>query len=294
MRLSALTRQKYVAVILLSLPALIGFILFHYWPIYEMVRLSLLDYKLFTGEFTWQGIENYVVAAEDPILWDSLLVTAFYFFLKVPVQMALALALALFVSRSGRGIGWIRTIILLPAVTSMVVVSTVWGMLFHPDSGLINGFLELLHLPQQLFLASQDQALPAIAFITIWKEVGLNMLFFMAGLLAIPGVYYEAATVDGARPWQIFRHITLPLLKPTTIFVLVTSTISAFKVFVPVKVLTDGGPSGATRVIVLYVFELAFRFNRLGYAATVSVILAVLLLIFSILQLRLSREDDND
>ena len=291
MRLSGLNQQKYRAVFLLSLPALIGLILFHYWPIYEMVRLSLLDYKIFTGEFTWKGIENYSIAAEDPILIESLKVTANYFLLKVPVQMVLALGLALFVTRAGRGIGWIRTIILLPAVTSMVVVSTVWSFMFHPDSGLVNGFLELLNLPTQAFLTSQQQALPSLAFITIWKEVGMNMLFFMAGLLNIPPVYYEAATVDGASRWQSFRHVTLPLLKPTTIFVLITSTVAAFKVFVPVKVLTEGGPSNATRVIVLYIFDLAFRFNRLGYAATVSVILAAILLIFSMLQLRASREN---
>jgi len=293
MRLSGLARQKYTAAFLLSLPALIGLILFHYWPIYEMVRLSLLDYKIFTGEFSWKGVDNYVLAADDPILVDSLWVTATYFLLRVPLQMALALGLALFVVRPGRGVAWIRTIILLPAVTSMVVVSTVWGIMFHPDQGLVNGLLELLHLPPQPFLASASQALPAIAFITIWKEVGVSMLFFMAGLLTISRSYYEAAEVDGASVWQSFRNITLPLLKPTTAFVLITTTIAAFKVFVPVQILTGGGPSGSTRVIVLYIFELAFRFNRLGYAATVSVILAVILLAFSILQLRVTREDEG-
>lgn len=283
--------QHYSTAFLLALPALIGLILFHYWPIFEMVRLSFLDYKIFTGEFQWTGTKNYINAAEDPIFIKSLLTTFSFFLMKVPIQTVFALALALFVSKPGRGVSIVRTIILLPAVTAMVVVSTIWGFMFHPDNGLINSFLEAFRLTPQPFLASASQALPSIAAITIWKQVGINMLFFLAGLTTIPRSYYEAATVDGASSWQTFRHITLPLLKPTTIFVLITSSIAAFKVFVPVKVLTDGGPVDATRVIVLYIFELAFNFNRLGYATTVSVAVAVILLVISLIQMRTSRED---
>lgn len=292
MKLSSSQKQRYSAALLLSLPALIGLILFHYWPIFEMVRLSFLDYKIFTGEFTWKGTENYAIALQDPILREALLTTVLYFFLKVPAQMVLALGLAIFMTRGGRGISIVRTIILLPAVTAMVVASTVWGFMLHPDSGLVNSLLIEIGLSPQPFLASAQQALPSIAFITIWKEVGLNTLFFMAGLLIIPGVYYEAAKVDGASAWQSFRNVTLPLLRPTTAFVFITTTIAAFKVFVPVKVLTDGGPANATRVIVLYIFELAFRFNRLGYAATLSVFVAAILLAFSVFQLRSSRENE--
>lgn len=290
MKLTRTAKEQYKAAFLLSLPALIGLILFHYWPIFEMVRLSLLDYKIFTGEFTWIGAENYRLALDDPLLFQTLKTTTLFFLLKVPLQMAAALALAMFMTRGGRGISVLRTIVLLPAVTAMVVASTVWGFMFHPDNGLVNSFLLTVGLNPQPFLVSAEQALPSIVFITIWKQVGLNMLFFMAGLLTIPGVYYEAAKIDGANAWQAFRNVTLPLLLPTTIFVLITSTIASFKVFVPVKVLTDGGPSNATRVIVLYIFELAFRFNRLGYAAAISVVLALILLVLSIVQMRLTRE----
>lgn len=290
MRLTRTAREHYKAAILLSFPALIGLILFHYWPIYEMVRISFLDYKIFTGEFSWIGGENYGLALDDKLLFQTLKTTALFFLLKVPIQMAVALALAMFMTKGGRGISLLRTIVLLPAVTAMVVASTVWGFMFHPDNGLVNSLLLTVGLNPQPFLASAQQALPSIVFITVWKQVGLNMLFFMAGLLTIPGVYYEAAKVDGANAWQAFRNVTLPLLTPTTIFVLITSTIATFKVFVPVKVLTDGGPSGATRVIVLYIFELAFRYSRLGYAAAISVILALILLALSIAQMRATRE----
>ena len=285
-----LAARRYRAAFLLSLPALVGLVLFHYWPIAETVRLSFTDYKVFTGEFTWTGTKNYSIALDDPALIGSLKTTGLFFLIKVPLQMIFGLGLALFVAQPGRGINILRTIILLPTVTSMVVASIVWGMMLSPEVGLVNSLLETIGVPAQGFLTSRSQALPILAAITIWKEVGLSMIFYLAGLLTIPNSYYEAGRVDGANRWHLFRHITLPLLRGTHIFVLITTTISAFKVFVPVKVLTDGGPSGATRVIVLYIFNLAFQFNRLSYATTISVILAVILIAISIIQYRVTRD----
>ena len=286
--------QRYRAAFLLSLPALIGLYLFHYLPIAETFRLSFTDYKVFTGEFIWRGLKNYEIAASDPILFESLGNTALFLILKVPAQMLLGLCLAMLIRKPGRDSTLMRTLILFPTVTSMVVASIVWGMMLHSDIGMVNSLLEAFGLPRQGFLRDRYQALPLLALITIWKEVGLSMIFYLAGLLAIPAEYYEAARIDGANPRQLFRHITLPLLNRTHIFVLVTGTIAAFKVFVPVEVLTDGGPSNATRVIVHYIFHLAFRFNRFSYATALSVILAVLLIAISIFQLRLSRDGVDD
>jgi multiple sugar transport system permease protein len=283
-------RQRYLAALMLSLPALIGLILFQLWPMFEIARFSFYDYNMFTGNSTFKGIQQYITAAHDPMLATSLKVSASYLILKVPIEMALALLLALLVSRPGRGISVLRTIILLPTVTSMVVASVVWGLMYNPDSGLINSILTSIGLQAQPFLTSQTQVLPSIAIITIWKEVGISMLFFLAGLMTIPNEYYDAAKVDGANSAQILRFITVPLLNRTTIFVLITTTISTFKVFVPVKILTEGGPGNASRVIVLYIFDLAFKFSRLGYATAISVILAVILLTISLMQLRFSRE----
>jgi len=286
--------QRYRAAFLLSLPALIGLFLFHYWPIAETVRLSFTDYKVFTGEFTFTGLKNYDLARSDPILLLSLRNTALFFLIKVPLQMALGLCLAMLVAKPGRDSTLLRTLIRFPAVTSMVVASIVWGMMFHSDIGIVNSVLESLGLPAQGFLRDKHQALPVLASITIWKDVGLSMIFYLAGLLAIPAVYYEAARIDGAGRWELFRYATPPLLHRTPVFLLATSTIAAFKIFVPVEVLTDGGPSNATRVIVHYIFHLAFRFNRFSYATALSVILAILLIAISIFQLRITRDDDND
>ena len=222
---------------------------------------------------------------------NSFKTTFKFFFLNVPVQMAIGLGLALLVRWPGKGVGLMRTIILLPTVTSMVVVSTLWGTLFHPNFGLINSILQSVGLPPQLFLVSPTQALPSVAVITIWKGVGVTMLFYLAGMMAIPNELYEAAKIDGANSWQLLRFITIPQLQRTTIFILMTTTIASFKVFVPVKILTGGGPFHATRVIVLYIFQLAFVFNRLGYAAAVSVILALILLAIALIQRRISREE---
>ncbi len=285
--------QRYRAAFLLSLPALIGLFLFHYWPIADTVRLSFTDYKVFTGEFSFVGLKNYDLALNDPILLLSLRNTALFFLIKVPLQMVVGLLLAMLVAKPGRDSTLLRTLVLFPTVTSMVVASIVWGMMFHSDIGIVNSVLESLGLPQQGFLRDKNQALPVLASITIWKDVGLSMIFYLAGLLAIPFEYYEAARIDGAGRWELFRHITLPLLNRTHVFVLVTSTIAAFKIFVPVEVLTDGGPSNATRVIVHYIFHLAFRFNRFSYATALSVILAVLLIAISIFQLRITGNEDD-
>jgi multiple sugar transport system permease protein len=172
----------------------------------------------------------------------------------------------------------------------MVVVSVLWGYMLHPNQGIINGLLQALGLPEQNFLTDQDQALASLALLSIWKDVGLSMIFYLAGLLAIPRDYYDAARVDGSGTWHLFRHITLPLLRSTHVFVFINTSIAAFKVFTPVKLLTEGGPSDATNVIVHTIFELAFVFNRFSYAAALSVLLLLLLTLFSVLSLRLARD----
>jgi ABC-type sugar transport system permease subunit len=162
--------------------------------------------------------------------------------------------------------------------------------MYHPTSGLFNSILNSFGLPAQDFLTSKTQALPSIVAITIWKDAGLTMLFYLAGLMGISETYYEAAKIDGANAWQQFWHITLPSLRGTTLFVLVTSTVAAFKVFVPVFMTTGGGPLNSTKVILVSIYEAAFRFNQLGYAAAISVVLALILVVVSVFQFILTRE----
>lgn len=271
-------------------PALVGLAIFAFWPMVEGVRVSLFDHNLFTGEETWVGGGNYLDAFADPVFWRSVVVTALFFVLFVPVRMMAAMGLAVVFWRATRANKALRVLILIPTVTSLVVVSVLWGIIYQSEIGLANGVLTTLGLPPQPFLTSTTQALPSIAAMMVWKEVGFSMIFYLAGLTAIPPQLLEAAEIDGASRWQRFRHVTFPLLKGTHYFVLITSTLFAFKVFTPVYLMTGGGPSGSTRMIVLYIFESAFRFNRSSYAAALSVILAVFLLAVTVALLRVSRD----
>jgi len=277
--------DKLPTVVIFCLPALVGFAVFWFYPMYKAIDLGFHRYNLISARKLWNGLGNYQNAINDSLLWLSVRNTVLYFLLEVPPQMALAFCLALLVKR---GPAWLRTIILLPTVTSVVVVSVIWGLMYHPNSGLINSFLQVAGLPTQPFLTSQKQALPSIALLMIWKNVGFSMLFYLAGLMAIPGVYYESAMTDGAGSIQRLWYITIPLLRRTTVFLLLTNTISAFKVFTPVYIITGGGPVNATRLVVLYIFENAFRFNKMGYASALSILLALFLLAVSVYSLRIS------
>ena len=279
--------ERYRSALIMSLPALICLAIFWFLPMFQAINVGFRDFNLMSGRQTWAGIDNYLTAASDPLLRLTFGNTILYFLLEVPIQMALALGLALLVQRS---LAWLRTIILIPTITSMVVVSVIWGLMYHPNSGLINSLLQSIGLPPQPFLISSQQAMPSIALLMVWKNVGFSMLFFLAGLVGIPRDYYEAGATDGANGLQLFRNITLPLLRGTIVFLLITNTVTAFKVFTPIYLITNGGPVNATRVVVLYIFENAFRFNKMGYAAATSVLLALFLLIVSIYSLRKFRE----
>jgi ABC-type sugar transport system permease subunit len=287
-----LKRSEERSALLLSLPALVLLFLFLLLPVFETVWLSLFDYSLLGGRGGWEGLGNYVTAVQDPTLKRALWNTLELFLAKVPLQMVLGLALALIVQGPSRPNSVLRTVIMVPCVTSMVVVTTVWGLMYHPSNGLFNSFLETLGLSPQPFLTSPQQAPLSIAAMLVWKDVGFNMIFFLAGLNGVPRHYYEAARLDGANAWQLLMHITLPMIRRTLVFVLFIDTVFAFNTFTPVYLMTHGGPASATRVIVLYIFELAFRFNRFGLAATASVILGLILLIVNFAQLSLGRERD--
>lgn len=276
---------------LFVLPAIINFLIFRYIPILWAARASTWQYSLLGGYRDWIGADHYLRALEDPILLKSLQVTFTYVIVKLPLEVALALALALFTNQAIRGMGTLRTIIFTPVVMSMVVVSVVWALIFNADSGLLNALLRTVGLPKQIFLSNPNLSLPSIITTAIWKDVGFSTILIVAGLKGIPGIFYEAAVMDGANRWHLFRHITLPLLRRTLFFVVVTQTIFSFQVFIPVYSMTQGGPLDSTKVLVYYIYQLGFRFQDMGYAAAVSMILLVILLLISVTQIRFLRSD---
>ncbi|MCL4458533.1 MAG: sugar ABC transporter permease [Chloroflexi bacterium] len=278
--------QKWFAIVSFAAPALILLFIFRLLPLIEAVRIGFYEYSLLSPTMTFIGLNNYYEAFRDPLFRTSLINVAYYVLGKVPIQMALGLALAMAVNRSGWFIPVTRASIFIPVVTSLVIVSTLWLMMYHPSQGILNSLLASVGLPRMKFLIDETQAMPSIILMSIWKDVGFSMIFFLAGLQGIPEELHEAAAIDGAGAWSRFRHITLPLLKGTTLFVLVTETIFAFRVFTPVYLMTHGGPGDATRVVVYYIYERAFFYNAMGYASALSVILLVIILAISLFQMR--------
>lgn len=285
-------RKETLTGLLFVAPALVGFLVFYLLPTLRAVQISLTDWNLMRAP-KFVGLDNYVRLLGDDNFWHSAWVTLAYVLYNIPIQTALGLLLAVLSDRLARAVS-LRAVIIAPYLISNVVAALVWMMMLDPILGLVNGFLEVVGVGRQGFLASPDQAMVSVAAISTWRHTGLTALLFYAGLQAIPRHLYEAARLEGAGEWTMFRRITLPLLRPVLAFVLVTSLIGSFQVFDVIAVATAGGPSNSTRVILWYIYENAFKFNRMGYASAISVVLFATLILVTLLQMRLLKADQSD
>jgi multiple sugar transport system permease protein len=274
--LSWRNRQLLVA-FLFIVPALINFTVFRYIPILASIRASLYQYSLLGGYKDFIGLDHYARMLSDGVFWQSLQVTGLFVLYKVPIQIVLSLALAVFLQRETIGAGVVRSAILTPMVTSVIVCSIIWAMMYHSQQGLIQSLLGAVGIPRQAFLSDASRALPAVTAMMIWKDLGFSLIILLAGLKAIPETFYEAALVDGASAWQAFRQITIPLLMPVLMFVVVTQAVFSFQVFVPVYQMTRGGPLDSTKVLVYYIYQQGFKFQDMGYASALSVVALVIL-----------------
>ena len=279
------TRQLLIA-FLFILPAIINFTVFRYIPIAASIRASFYEYSLLRGLRDFIGFDHYVRMFSDETFWKSLQVTSLFVLYKVPIQIVLSLALAVLLTRETFGTGVVRSAILTPMVTSVIVASILWAMMYHSQQGLIQSFLGIFGIPRQSFLSDADRALPAVTVMMIWKDLGFSFIILLAGLKAIPATYYEAALVDGANAWEAFRRITIPLLMPVLMFVAVTQAVFSFQVFVPVYQMTQGGPLDSTKVLVYYIYQQGFRFQDMGYASALSVVALIIMVGISYLLMR--------
>ena len=266
-------------------PSLIGVIVFLVIPIIFVIGLSLVQWNMLTP-MKWVGLSNYVNIFEFDGFGHSLLVTLYYVILNIPIQTAFALGMAMLLRSKRAGTGVIRIIAVLPFLSTPVAMGVVWNWIFNPSTGLVNQFLAHLGITGPAWLSNEATAMPVIAFANIWQYAGYNMLFFLAGLAAIPATVYEAASIDGATKWEQFRRVTLPLLRPTLLFVLVTGVIGSFQVFDTVYVMTAGGPGNATEVASLNIYNTAFAGFRIGEASAMSVVLFLVILAITIVQFR--------
>lgn len=285
-------RKETLTGLLFVAPALVGFLVFYLLPTLRAIQISLTDWNLMRAP-KFVGLANYAKLLGDENFWHSAWVTLAYVLYNIPVQTVLGLLLAVLSDRLARAVS-LRAVIIAPYLISNVVAALVWLMMLDPILGLVNGFLEIVGIGRQGFLASPDQAMVSVAAISTWRHTGLTALLFYAGLQAIPRHLYEAARLEGAGEWTMFRRITLPLLRPVLAFVLVTSLIGSFQVFDVIAVATAGGPSNSTRVILWYIYENAFKFNKMGYASAISVVLFVTLILVTLLQMRLLKADQSD
>jgi multiple sugar transport system permease protein len=278
---------------LFLLPGLSGLLLFTLLPILASLVLTLFEWDLLTPP-RFVGLGNFTRLLADAEFWAALRHTLTFIVGYLPLVLVLGLAVALALNAPLRGIGFIRTAFFLPVVSSWVAVALLWSWLFNPRYGLVNYALSLLGLPQPGWLFDPSWAMPAIILTSVWKDLGFVVVLFLAGLQAIPGDYYEAASLDGAGRWQQLRAITLPLLAPTTFFVTIISLINSFQVFDQVWVMTEGGPAGATTVLVERVVRHAFSYGEMGYAATISWAIFALIFAVTLVQLRLQRREAAD
>jgi ABC-type sugar transport system permease subunit len=262
------------------------------YPIFGALYFSFTKYTLLEAP-RWIGFQNYQDLIEDKRFVQAVGNTFSFALMTVPIGTALALLLAMAIDRPLRGITFFRTTYYLPVVTSFVAVSFIWLWMFEPQFGVLNDLFEILGLPRLFWLRDPSTAMLSIAILSIWKNVGYNMVIYLAGLQGIPEHLYEAARVDGANGWQRFWFITLPLLSPTTFFVFVVYFIGALQMFVQAWILTNGGPLDATLTVVYLVYLNGFEYLKMGYAAAMSMTLFVIIAAVTYVNTRIVRYDAN-
>jgi len=280
--------RKFLWVALFLLPSLAGLLLFVLGPILASLGLTLFEWDLLRPP-QFVGLANYQRLLADQNFWAALLHTLYFIAGYLPPVMALSLGLAVVLNQKLVGVKLVRTAVFVPVVSAWVAVALLWRWIFNPKFGLLNHLLGLIGIAGPGWLFDPAWAMPAIIITSIWKDTGFLMVMFLAGLQGIPQAYYEAAEIDGASQWQIFLHITLPLLSPTAFFALIISLINSFQVFDQVWIMTQGGPAGATSVIVEQIVKHAFSYGRMGYAATISWVLFLLVFVVTVVQMRLQR-----
>lgn len=274
-------------------PALLGLFLFRFTPISIAVVGSFFGQSI-RGDSAFVALQNYIELFEDPSFWSVLKTTLIFNLIINPFQIFCALSLALLARRPTRFVEIFRAAFLLPMTVSIALTSIIWSIMLDPTLGPVNGFLRWLGLPAQPFFRSAEQALPTLVIVASWKGVGYWMVFLLAGLLAIPTQIYESAELDGANAWQRFWHVTLPLMRRPLAFVLVADTAANFLLFAPVYIVTNGGPGGATQLLMFEAYQSAFAYLNHGRSLAISTIILAIIVTFALVELRLFRSSHEE
>ncbi|WP_347567211.1 sugar ABC transporter permease [Mesorhizobium sp. WSM4904] len=266
-------------------PTLIGFLVFFLGPLLAVVYYSMTEWNLLTQQATFVGLRNFENALlENPDFWLVVRNSVIFAIGLVPLNMALALLLALALSRPFLGVVFFRTIFFAPVVTSAIAWAIVWKFMLQGEGGAVNQMLSWIGIDGPNWLRQPSWAMAAVIVTRVIKMVGLNMIIYIAALQSIPRDYEEAALLEGASRWQIFRMITWPMLAPTTLIIMVLTTIGSFKVFDHIYQMTGGGPENGTLVLAFYIYQQAFKFFNVGYASALALIMFVIVMILTLVQ----------
>ncbi len=273
--------------------SLIGFAIFYFVPMVISVVISLTDWngldRLLAPGFMAEhfiGLDNYKAILTGTEFWKVLKNTLVYIVLYIPLMLMVSTAIAALLSRQRRGVGVFRVLYYIPVLTSWVASSLIWKSLLSPQYGAMNGILAIFGIEGPGWLTDEKWAMPAIVLVSVWKDMGFFGLILLSGMVGIDRTYYEAAEIDGAGPWTRFLKITLPLLTPSLFYVLIVSLINSFQLFPQIMIMTDGGPNGATQVMVERIYKYGFRYFRMGYASAFSWILFIIIMICTAVQMR--------
>jgi multiple sugar transport system permease protein len=282
-------REHLTALAFVALPV-IGFLLFTLYPMLFSVYASFTDWNGLTPP-VFSGLDNYITMARDPYFLEAMYNT-FFLMIGIPIGLVISLALALAMNRKMRGSTFFRTVYYVPVISSIAAVAILWQWAFNGDFGLINQILALVGIDGPNWLQDTATVKPALIIMAIWKGLGFSMLLYLAALQSVPRHLYEAAALDGAGAWDQFRHITVPMVRPVTFFLVVTSVIGGSQVFVEINIMTPtGGPEFSSATIVWYIWQKAFDNLQMGYASAMSIVLGLMVFLITFIQFRLNRRN---
>ena len=275
------------------LPSLIGMLVFSLLPLVISAFISLTDWNgldqlLAPGMFQehFIGLDNFKNILSSSEFWQVLGNTCYYIVLYIPIMLAASLSVAQLLSQSRKGVTAFRIIYYIPVLTSWVAASLIWKTVLSPEYGALNNLLAVFGIEGPGWLLDETWAMPAVVLVSVWKDMGFFGLILLSGMIGIDRGYYEAAELDGAGAWTKFRRITLPLMTPAVFYVLIVSLINAFQLFPQIMIMTDGGPNGATQVMVERIYKYGFRYYRMGYASAFSWILFVIIMVCTFIQMK--------
>lgn len=271
---------------LLVLPLMAFIAAFTYIPILTSLNLSFREWDFMSPDRPLVGLDNYRQLLGTHEFWNALRVTAIFVTVSVPIRLALAITIASFLVRETAASRLLRGAVFLPSVASTVSIAVVFSWVFATDFGMANGLLALIGLPKITWLQSPTLALWVIIIVNTWKQLGYDIIIYIAGLQAVPTELYDAASIDGGRGFHVFRRVTVPLVMPTTYFLLVVSVIEAFQIFTIVDVMTQGGPAGSTNMLVNMLYEIGFTLFDIGQGSALAVMLLALLIVLAIVKSR--------